>query len=144
MSDRWFEGPARGPASSSLLSPLGRKPNCPSSAWSSSNRLPTVKQMWSASARVRSCHDVSCVPQYPQNCRRAFAAKGEMKVRWMLERVSSGNWAKVAEVYQVRGTRSHSVTGFAECWPESHVSPLTHCARIERSVSCGGCCANMT
>lgn len=62
-TERSFDGPATMAESSSLLSPEGRKPNCPSSAWSSSSRLPTVKQMCSASSRVFSCHDVSCVPQ---------------------------------------------------------------------------------
>jgi hypothetical protein len=44
-------------------------------------------------------------------------AKGETKLRWMLERVSSGNCAKVADVYQLRGTRSQRMIGLAEAWP---------------------------
>ena len=43
-----------------------------------------------------------------------MAAKGETKERWIEARVSSGNWAKVADVNHVRGTRSQRVSGFAE------------------------------
>jgi hypothetical protein len=85
------EGPSAWLVSSSLLSLLGRKPSSSSNAWSSSSKLPTVRQMWSASSRVRSFHDESCVPQYPQNTRRWLEVKGEVKDRWMLDRVSSGN-----------------------------------------------------
>lgn len=46
-----------------------------------------------------------------------FDANGETKVRWILDRVSSGNCAKVAEVNQVRGTRSQRVSGLAEWCP---------------------------
>lgn len=35
----------------------------------------------------------------------------------MEDRVSSGNWAKVADVNHVRGTRSQSVMGLAEWFP---------------------------
>jgi hypothetical protein len=101
-------------ASSSLLSLFGRNPSSPRSAWSSSSRLPTVRQMCSASSRVLSFQDESCVPQKPQNTRRSFEVKGETKDRWMLERVSSGNCAKVADVYQFRGTRNQRVSGLAE------------------------------
>jgi len=100
-------------SSSSLLS-LCRKPSSASSSWSSSSKLPTVKLMCSASSRVRSFQDDSCVPQYPQNTRRWFCVKGDTKDRWMLDRVSSGNCAKVADVYQSSGTRNQSVSGLAE------------------------------
>lgn len=73
--------------------------------------------MCSASSRVRSFHDESWVPQYPQNLLDELGVKGDAKVRWMLECVSSGNCANVAEVYHGSGTRSQSVSGLAECWP---------------------------
>lgn len=38
-------------------------------------------------------------------------------MRWIEERVSSGNWANVADVYHVNGTRSQSVRGEAETFP---------------------------
>jgi hypothetical protein len=103
--------------SSSLLSLLGRNPISPSRSWSSSNRLPTVNEMCSASSRVRSFQDESCVPQYPQNTRRWSDMSGETKDRRMLDRVSSGNCAKVADVYHGRGTRSQRVRGLAERCP---------------------------
>ena len=45
----------------------------------------------------------------------------------MLECVSSGNCANVAEVYHGSGTRSQRVSGLAECWPmELLASRLVH------------------
>lgn len=78
--------------------------------------------MCSLSSRVRSFHDVSWVPQYPQNWRRVLAAKGEVKVRRILDRVSSGNCANVADEYQGRGTRSQRASGLPEWLPGSCVS----------------------
>ena len=111
------EGAADDMPSSSLLSLLGMKPRSPSSSWSSSNRLPTVREMCSASSRVRSFHDDSWVPQYPQNWRRVWDAKGDSKLRLILSRVSSGNWANVADVYHGKGTRSQRVRGLAAWYP---------------------------
>lgn len=73
--------------------------------------------MWLASSRVRSLHEESCVPQYPQNLLEVVDVNGDEKVRWILECVSSGNCANVAEVYHCSGTRSQRVSGLAECWP---------------------------
>ena len=56
--------------------------------------------------------------------------KGEVKVRWMLVRVSSGNWAKVAEVYHGRGTRSQKVRGLAEILPGSISTTFPSCCAV--------------
>jgi hypothetical protein len=103
--------------SSSLLSLPGRRPSSARRSWSSSSRLPTVREMCSASSRVRSFQDERGVPQYPQKTRRWSPTKGEAKDRWILECVSSGNCANVADVYHARGTRSQSVSGLAAWCP---------------------------
>jgi hypothetical protein len=141
----WRAGPAKSAAvSSSLLSWLGRKPSSPSRSWSESKRLPTVRQMCSASSCVRSFHDESCVPQYPQKTRRWSEVKGETKERWMLDRVSSGYCAKVADVYHGSGTRSHNVSGLAELCPKVAVSYSRRVVRLQAGRASMTCMVQRT
>lgn len=72
--------------------------------------------MKSASARVRSCHAVSGVPQKPQNWRRSpVGARGcsSWKVRRIRWGGSSGKKAEAEEWYQERGTRRKALKGVA-------------------------------
>jgi hypothetical protein len=86
-----FMSPASSPSVKALVSvSCGSRPRSSSARMSSSSRLPTVTCRYSDSRGGSSLQYVRCVPQKPQKIRLMCGAWCGVKVRRMVECVSSG------------------------------------------------------